>query len=45
MVVRFSPFGNYPDFISSLKYGVMVGINQGGGKGRVIDAQFWIPGL
>jgi hypothetical protein len=45
MVIRYSPFGNYPDFISSLKYGVMVGINQGGGKGRVIDAQFWIPGL
>lgn len=45
IIVRFSPFGNYPDFFSSLKNGVMVGINQGGGKGRVIDAQMWVPGL
>jgi hypothetical protein len=45
LIVRYSPFGNYPDYIASLLNGVMVGINQGGGKGRVIDAQMWIPGL
>ncbi|MBI5536228.1 MAG: hypothetical protein HY898_26130 [Deltaproteobacteria bacterium] len=45
IIIRYSPFGNYPDYISSLKNGVMMGVNQGGGKGRIIDAQMWIPGL
>ena len=44
IVVRWSPFGNYPDFVSSTTNGVTVGITQGGGKGRVVDATLWAPG-
>jgi hypothetical protein len=44
MIVRYSPFGNYPDYISSLANGVTIGITQGGGKGRVVDALLFVPG-
>lgn len=44
IIIRYSPFGNYPDYISSLTNGVLVGITQGGGKGRVVDTTLWVPG-
>jgi len=44
IIIRYSPFGNYPDYISSLQNGVTVGITQGGGKGRVVDATLFVPG-
>jgi hypothetical protein len=41
IIIRYSPFGNYPDAVTSLTNGVRVGITQGGGKGRVVDATLW----
>ena len=38
IIVRYSPFDNYPDFITSLTYGVQLSISAGFGKGRVVDA-------
>ncbi len=38
LVVRYSPFNNFPDFITSLANGVRLGIDQGYGYGRVVDA-------
>ena len=44
MVIRYSPFGNYADYITSLTNGVRLGITQGGGFGRVVDATLFVPG-
>jgi hypothetical protein len=44
LVVRYSPFNNFPDFIFSLNNGVRVNTTQGGGFGRVIDATLFVPG-
>jgi hypothetical protein len=44
MIVRFSPYNNYPDYITSLAYGVRLGITQGGGFGRVVDTVLFVPG-
>ncbi len=44
VVVRYSPFNNYPDYITSLAYGVRLGIDQGFGFGRVVDATVFAPG-
>ncbi len=44
MIVRFSPYNNFPDFITSLTYGVRLGITQGGGFGRVVDTTLFVPG-
>ena len=44
MVIRYSPFGNYADYITSLTNGVRLGITQGGGFGRVVDVTLFVPG-
>ncbi len=44
IIVRYSPYGNYPDFITSLANGVRLGITQGGGFGRVVDVTLFVPG-
>lgn len=44
MIVRYSPFGNYADYITSLTNGVRLGITQGGGFGRVVDVTLFVPG-
>jgi hypothetical protein len=44
MVIRYSPFGNYADYITSLANGVRLGITQGGGFGRVVDTTLFVPG-
>jgi hypothetical protein len=44
MIIRYSPFGNFPDFISSINNGVRLGITQGGGYGRVVDVTLFVPG-
>lgn len=44
IVIRYSPFGNYADYITSLTNGVRVGITQGGGFGRVNDSTLFVPG-
>ncbi len=44
MVIRYSPYNNYPDYITSLNNGVLLGITQGGGFGRVVDVTLFAPG-
>jgi hypothetical protein len=44
IVVRYSPFDNYPDYITSLSTGVRLDIDQGYGYGRVVDATLFVPG-
>ena len=45
--IRYSPYDNYPDIITSLANGVMINVNPGaaGGPGRVGDATLFNPGL
>ncbi len=43
LIVRYSPFDNYPDFITSLTYGVSLATNQGMGFGRIVDATLFNP--
>jgi len=45
LIVRYSPFNNYPDFISSLTNGVRAAISQGAGFGRVVDVVLFDPAL
>jgi hypothetical protein len=44
IIVRYSPFNNYPDYITSLANGVTVDIDQGEGFGRVVDITLFVPG-
>ncbi len=44
IVVRYSPYNNFPDYITSLTNGVRLGITQGGGFGRVVDVTLFAPG-
>ena len=44
IVVRNATAGNFPRSISSLANGVTVGLAQGGGKGRVVEATLFVPG-
>jgi hypothetical protein len=44
MVIRYSPYNNFPDYITSLTNGVRLGITQGGGFGRVVDVTVFAPG-
>ncbi len=43
IIVRYSPYGNYADYITSGVGGVRVGITQGGGYGRVVDGTLYDP--
>ena len=43
IIVRNSPFNNYPDFITSSVYGVKVNMSEGGGFGRVTDVTLYDP--
>jgi hypothetical protein len=44
IIVRYSPYDNYPDFISSLTNGVRLSVEQGAGFGRIVDATVYVPG-
>ncbi len=44
IIIRYSPYGNYADYITSLTNGVRLGITQGGGFGRVVDVTLFTPG-
>lgn len=44
IVVRYSPYNNYPDYIESTVNGVRLSIEQGAGLGRVADATVYLPG-
>jgi hypothetical protein len=41
IVVRYSPYNNYPDYITSRANGVKLSISQGTGFGRVVDAMLY----
>ena len=43
MIFRYSPYGNYLDFITSTTNGVRLSINPGAGGGRVVDAVLFDP--
>ena len=44
IVIRYSPFGNYADYITSLTNGVRLSVTQGGGFGRIVDVTLFVPG-
>jgi hypothetical protein len=44
IIITYSPYGNYADYISSIANGVRLNITQGGGFGRVVDATLFTPG-
>lgn len=44
LIVRYSPYANFPDYVISTVNGVRIGVTQGGGYGRVNDASLWLPG-
>jgi hypothetical protein len=41
IVVRYSPYNNYPDYITSRANGVKINISQGYGFGRVDDVTLY----
>lgn len=45
IIIRYSPYGNYADFITSLSGGVRLGVTQGGGFGRIVDGTLFDPSL
>ncbi len=45
LIVRYSPYENYVDFITSLSSGVRLGVTQGGGYGRIVDGTLFDPSL
>jgi hypothetical protein len=44
LIIRYSPFDNYADYITSLNNGVQVQVTQGGGYGRIVGATMFVPG-
>ena len=44
IIVRYSPYDNYPDYITSLTNGIRLGVEQGAGFGRISDATVYVPG-
>lgn len=45
IVIRYSPYNNYPDFITSRANGVKLDISRGEGLGRVVDVILYDPSL
>jgi hypothetical protein len=45
IIVHYSPFENYVDYITSLVNGVRLGVTQGGGYGRIVDVTLFDPTL
>jgi hypothetical protein len=43
MIVRWSPYENYVDMIESTYNGVRLDVTQGGGLGRVVGAEIYVP--
>ncbi len=44
IIVTYSPYDNYADYITSIANGVRLNITQGGGFGRVVDVTLFVPG-
>ena len=45
IIIRWSEYGNYPDFITSLTCGVKLHTTVGGGQSRIIEVSLFVPGL
>lgn len=45
LIIHYSPYENYADYINSLKNGVRLGVTQGGGYGRIVDGTLYDPTL
>jgi hypothetical protein len=45
IIIRYSPYGNYADYITSLQNGVRLSVTQGGGYGRIVDGTLFDPTL
>jgi hypothetical protein len=47
MFIRYSPYDNYPDYITSVTNGVLLSVNRGAGDGpsRIGDATIFNPAL
>lgn len=44
LIIRYSPYDNYADYITSLTNGVQLEVTQGGGYGRIVGATLFVPG-
>jgi hypothetical protein len=44
IIVRYSPYNNYPDYIQGTSNGVRMSIDQSSGYGRVVDVTVFAPG-
>jgi hypothetical protein len=45
IIIHYSPYENYADYINSLQNGVRLSVTQGGGYGRIVDATLYDPTL
>jgi hypothetical protein len=45
LIMEYSPYENYLDFVNSLQNGVRLSSTQGGGFGRIVDATLFDPSL
>jgi hypothetical protein len=45
IIVRYSPYNNYIDYLTAKSYGVKLDIDQGSGLGRVTDIILYDPGI
>jgi hypothetical protein len=45
LILQYSPYGNYLDYVNSLLNGVRLGVTQGGGYGRIVDGTLFDPTL
>ncbi|MDF2696692.1 MAG: hypothetical protein K0S65_5075, partial [Labilithrix sp.] len=45
IIIRYSPFNNYPHMLASTKAGIVVLVNQGSGYGRISSVEIYDPNL
>lgn len=45
LILQYSPYENYLDYVTSLSSGVRLGVTQGGGFGRIVDGTLFDPSL
>ncbi len=45
LIIQYSPFNNYPDYIASLPQGMLLKVNSGSGFGRIGHVEVYVPGL
>ena len=45
IIIQYSPFNNYPDYVAALPVGMLLKVNSGSGFGRVGHVETFVPGL